>query len=144
MKLSMSSRVQRGGHGFGPSSNVSAPSMSTREIIVVDDGSSDGRGIWRALPAAPDLVRLYHEGQSRQRGALRTGFAAATGEVVVVRTPESEYDPNEYIKMLVPIATAAPSGLRIPIRRRRVPPCPVFLALARQPVPDAPVEAFTT
>jgi glycosyltransferase involved in cell wall biosynthesis len=76
-----------------------------KEIIVVDDCSADGtRDALRSLPPADDLVRLYHDVNQGKGAALRTGFASATGDVVVVQDADLEYDPGEYVKMLAPIA----------------------------------------
>src|SRR3954470_16134226 len=52
-----------------------------KEIIVVDDCSSDGTGdVLRRLPPSPDLVLHYHPVNRGKGAALRTGFAAATGD----------------------------------------------------------------
>lgn len=75
-----------------------------KEIIVVDDCSTDGtRGVLKQLPASTDLKILFHEVNRGKGAALRTGFAAATGHVVVIQDADLEYDPNEYRKLLQPI-----------------------------------------
>jgi glycosyltransferase involved in cell wall biosynthesis len=76
-----------------------------KEIIVVDDCSSDGTAdVLRALPPAPDLTLHFHPKNRGKGAALRTGFQAATGDVVVVQDADLEYDPQEYHKLLAPIA----------------------------------------
>ncbi len=74
-----------------------------KEVIVVDDGSSDGtRDALRSL-SSPELVILYHD-QNRGKGAaLRTGFARVTGDVVLIQDADLEYDPSEYPRLLKPI-----------------------------------------
>ena len=76
------------------------------EILVVDDASADGT--WDAVLAAcashPGRLRpLRHECNRGKGAALKTGFAAAGGEVVLVQDADFEYDPQDYGRLLEPI-----------------------------------------
>ncbi len=75
-----------------------------KEIVVVDDCSTDGtREILRNLSPATDLKIIYHP-QNRGKGAaLRAGFDAVTGDIVVVQDADLEYDPAEYEILIKPI-----------------------------------------
>jgi len=73
------------------------------EVIVVDDGSTDGT---RDVLAGLDEPRLSVLLQPRNQGkgaALRRGFRAATADYVIVQDADLEYDPNEYGKVLAPL-----------------------------------------
>jgi len=74
------------------------------EVIVVDDGSSDGTRDYLARldPSGPIKVVL-HEVNRGKGAALRTGFGCAAGDVIIVQDADLEYEPAEYPKLLKPI-----------------------------------------
>jgi glycosyltransferase involved in cell wall biosynthesis len=76
-----------------------------KELIVVDDASTDGtRDILECLATVPPGFRLFVHEQNQGKGAaLRTGFAQAAGEVVVVQDADLEYDPRDILRLIEPI-----------------------------------------
>jgi glycosyltransferase involved in cell wall biosynthesis len=82
---------------------IELPDGIEREIIVVDDGSGDGtRDVLRQL--GDSTVRIVMHDRNRGKGAaVRTGFAHATGEYVLIQDADLEYDPEDWPKLLHPV-----------------------------------------
>lgn len=75
-----------------------------KEIIIVDDGSTDGtRAQLEAIKRDPDVRVLFHERNRGKGAALRTGFGAVSGDVVIIQDADLEYDPADYPILLRPI-----------------------------------------
>ncbi|TWU29922.1 glycosyltransferase family 2 protein [Bythopirellula polymerisocia] len=74
------------------------------EIIIVDDYSLDGtRTLLLELAQEPGIQVLF-QGYNRGKGAaLRTAFAAASGDVILIQDADLEYDPSDYAKLLKPL-----------------------------------------
>lgn len=73
-----------------------------KEIIVVDDCSTDGTREWLTERDGQGIRVLFHNRNRGKGAALRTGFAEATGDVVVPQDADLEYDPQDLRRLLVP------------------------------------------
>lgn len=95
------------------------------EILVVDDGSTDGtRDILHELNDKGEIRAFFHERNSGKGAALTTGIQNAVGDVIIIQDADLEYNPNEYPNLLKPIE----DGLADVVYGSR------FLGQARRPI----------
>ncbi|MCK5211784.1 glycosyltransferase family 2 protein [Candidatus Parcubacteria bacterium] len=74
----------------------------TKELVLIDDGSTDGTV--SILRKYKDKYKVIIKKKNQGKGAaVRTGYAAATGDIVIVQDADLEYDPSEYKEMIAPI-----------------------------------------
>jgi glycosyltransferase involved in cell wall biosynthesis len=74
------------------------------EIVVVDDGSTDGtRDILREEEKQGDLILILHEKNRGKGAAVTTGFQRASGDIVLIQDADLEYDPRDYPALVRPI-----------------------------------------
>jgi glycosyltransferase involved in cell wall biosynthesis len=88
--------------GFGPDDGTVVE--FEREIVIVDDGSTDGTGEYlHTLTDEPDTVVLFHERNQGKGAAVRTALQHVGGDVMLIQDADLEYDPREYPALLQPI-----------------------------------------
>jgi glycosyltransferase involved in cell wall biosynthesis len=82
---------------------VELPDGIDREIVVVDDGSTDGtREVLRQLGDSTVRV-LLHDGNRGKGAAVRTGIGVASGDYILIQDADLEYDPEDWPTMIAPV-----------------------------------------
>jgi len=83
---------------------INAVSALRKELIIVDDGSADGtREIIKNQIEQKVAKVIYHPRNMGKGAALRSGFSAVSGDIVIIQDADLEYDPSEYPKLIKPI-----------------------------------------
>ncbi len=75
----------------------------SKEIIVVDDFSTDGTLAFIKAIESPNIKKIYHSKNLGKGAAVRSALSKATGDIVLIQDADLEYDPNEYPRLLQPI-----------------------------------------
>lgn len=80
------------------------PEGCSKEIVVIDDGSTDGTAQILREHTRAGIILSHRSTENRGKGvAIRTGITLASGDVVLIQDGDLEYDPNDYARILEPI-----------------------------------------
>ena len=74
-----------------------------KEIVLVNDASSDGSDKILDRLAGPGVKVIHHPSNHGKGAAIRTGMESATGEVIVIQDADLEYNPNDFLRLIQPI-----------------------------------------
>ena len=77
--------------------------IDEKEIIAVDDGSTDGTRELLSQVEQQGVSVLYHEHNQGKDAAIRTALARATGDIIIIQDADLEYDPRDYAQLVQPI-----------------------------------------
>lgn len=83
-------------------SNLSLPQLK-KQIIVIDDGSTDGTANILKRIKKKGIIKLFHKKNRGKGAALKTGFKAANGDVTIIQDADLEYNPDEIKYVIEPI-----------------------------------------
>ncbi len=96
--------VRSGKHALAATADDSPEMVIAKEIVIVDDGSTDGtRDLLAELAGQPDVFVYYHSANQGKGAAVRTAIEKATGDIMLVQDADLEYDPRDYPALLQPI-----------------------------------------
>jgi len=88
-----------------------------KEIVIVDDGSTDGTREFLEKLEDPEIITFFHKRNYGKSHGVRTGIREATGEIIIIQDADLEYDPQDYYNLIKPILegkTKVVYGTRFP------------------------------
>ena len=109
------------------------------EIVIVDDGSTDGTlDLYNDIAALDDCIQVHKHPHNMGKGAaVVTGFGKATGDILLIQDADLEYDPRDYPALVQPIEEGRAVVVLWLSLSRRPHQSDVFLAYGWQQIPDA-------